>query len=69
MGERRGVYRVLVGKPEGKRPLGRSRRRWEDNIKMDIEEVGCGVWIGSSWLRIGYRWRALVNAVMKLLVP
>jgi len=53
MGERRGVYRVLVGKPEGKRPLGRPRRRWEDNIKMDLQEVGCGVWTGSSWLRIG----------------
>ena len=46
--ERKGVYRVLVGKPEGKRPLGRPRRRWEDNIKMDV-----GVWTGSSWLRIG----------------
>jgi len=53
MGERRGVYRVLAGKPEGKRPLGRPRRRWDYNIKMDIQEVGCGVWIGSSWLRIG----------------
>ena len=46
MGERRGVYRALVGKPEGKRPLGRLRRRWEDNIKMDLEEVGWGVWTG-----------------------
>ena len=47
MGERRGVYSVLVGKPEGKRPLGRSRHRWEDNIKMELQEVGCGVmdWI------------------------
>jgi len=53
MGERRGVYGVLVGKPEGKRPLGRPRRRWEDNIKMDLQEVRCGVWTGSSWLRIG----------------
>ena len=53
MGEGRGVYRVLVGKPEGKRPLGRPRRRWEDNIKMDLQEVGCGVWTGSSWLWIG----------------
>jgi len=53
MGERRGVYRALVGKPEGKRPLGRHRHRWEDNIKMDIQEVGCGVWTGSSWLKIG----------------
>jgi hypothetical protein len=53
MGERRGVYRVLVGKPEGKRTLGRPRRRWEDNIKMDLQEVGCGVGTGSKWLRIG----------------
>ena len=53
MGESRGVFRVLVGKSEGKRPLGRPRRRWEDNIKMDLQEVGCGVWTGSSWLRIG----------------
>ena len=53
MGERRGVYRALVGKPEGKSPLGRPKRRWEDNIKMDLQEVGCGVWTGSSWHRIG----------------
>ena len=53
MGERRGVCRVLVGKPEGKRPLGRPGRRWKDNIKMDLQEVGCGAWTGSSWLRIG----------------
>jgi hypothetical protein len=53
IGEGRGVYRVLVGKPEGRRPLGRPRRRWEDNVKMDLQEVGCGVWSGSSWLRIG----------------
>jgi len=53
MGERRGVHRVLVRKREGKRALARPRRRWEDNIKMDIQEVGCGVWTGSSWLRIG----------------
>jgi len=53
MGERRAVYRVLVGKPEGKRPLGRPRRRWEDNIKMYLQEVVCGVWTESSWLRIG----------------
>jgi len=54
MGDRRGVYRVLVGKPEGKNPLGRPMRRWEDNIKMDFQEVGCGgLWIGSSWIRIG----------------
>jgi len=51
MGERRGEYSVLVGKPEGKRPLRRPRRGWEDNIKMDIQEVGCGL-TGSSWLRI-----------------
>ena len=44
---------VLVERPEGKRPLGRPRRRWEDNIKMDLQEVGCGVWTGSSWLRMG----------------
>jgi hypothetical protein len=53
MGEERVVYRVLVGKPEGKRPLGRSRRRLEDNIKIGLQEVGCGVWIGWIWLRIG----------------
>ena len=52
MGERRGVYRVLVGKPEGKRTLGRPRRRWVDNIKMNLQEVGCGAMGGSSWLRI-----------------
>ena len=51
--ERLGVYKVLMGKPEGKRPLGRPRRRWEDNIKMDLQEVDVGAWIGSSWLRIG----------------
>jgi hypothetical protein len=54
MRERRDVYRVLVGKPERKRPLGRLRRRWEDNNKLDLQEVGCaGVWTGSSWLRLG----------------
>jgi hypothetical protein len=53
MGEGRSVYRVLVGKPEGKRPLGRPRRRWEDGIKMDLEEFGWGVWSGFTWLRIG----------------
>jgi len=51
-GERRGVYRVLVWKPKGKIPLGRPRRRWEDNIKMDLREVICGTWTGSIWLRI-----------------
>jgi hypothetical protein len=68
-GERRVVYRVLVGKPEGKRPLGRPRHRWEDNIKMDLQEVGCGV---KEWIKLAQdrdRWRALVNAVMNLLVP
>jgi len=53
VGEGRGVHRVLVGKPEGKRPLGRPRRRWEDNIKMDLQEVGGFVGTGWSWLRIG----------------
>jgi hypothetical protein len=69
MGEERGVYRVLVGKPEGKRSLGRPRRRWEDNIKMDIQELGCGGmdWIGLAQYRD--RWQAIVNAVMNLQVP
>jgi hypothetical protein len=53
MEEDRGVYRVLVRKPEGKRPLGRLRSRWEDNIRMDLQEVGCGVWTGLSWLMRG----------------
>jgi len=54
MGEKGGVYMVLLGKPGGKRPLGRPRHRWEDNIKMDLQEVGCvGAWTGLSWLRIG----------------
>ena len=53
MGERRVVYRVLVGKPEGKRPLGRPRHRWEYNIKLDLQEVGLGAWTGSIWLRTG----------------
>jgi hypothetical protein len=68
MGEGRGVHRVLVGKPEGRRPLGRPRRRWEDNIKMDLQEVG-GV---GDWMKLAqdrYRWRALVDAVMNLRVP
>jgi len=52
MGEERGVYRVLVGKPEGKRPLGRPRRRWVDNIRMDLQEVGCGYVAGLGWPRI-----------------
>jgi hypothetical protein len=68
MGEGRGVYRGLVGKPERKRPLGRPRCRWEDKIKMDIHEVGCGVmdWIGLAQDRD--RWRTLVNTVMNLRV-
>jgi hypothetical protein len=68
MGEKRGAYRVLVGRPEGRRPLGRPRRRWEDNIKMDLQEVGWGMnWIELAQVRD--RWRALVNAVMNLRVP
>jgi len=69
MGEERGVYRVLVGKPEGRRPLGRPRRRWVDNIRVDLQEVGCGYmdWIGLAQDRD--RWRTLVSAVMNLLVP
>jgi hypothetical protein len=68
LGKERGVYRVLVGKPEGKRPPVRSRRRWEDNIKMDPQKVGCGSmdWIGLAQDRD--RWRAIVNAVMNLRV-
>ena len=69
MGEERGVYRVLVGKPEGKRLLGRPRRRWVDNIRMDLQEVGCGYmdWIGLAQDRDS--WRTLVSAVMNLRVP
>jgi len=69
IGEETGVYRVLVGKPEGRRPLGRPRYRWEDDIKMDLQEVGCG---GMDWIEMAQdreKWRALVNAVMYLRVP
>jgi len=68
-GERRDVYRVLVGKPEGKRPLGRPRRRWEDNITVALQEVG---WEGMDWIELAQdrdRWQALVNAVMNFRVP
>jgi hypothetical protein len=67
-GERRGVYRVLVEKQEGKRPMGRPRRRWEDNIRMDLQEVRCG---GMDWIGLAkdrYRWRAIVSAVISLRV-
>jgi len=69
MSEKRGVYRVLVGKPEGKRPPGRPRRRWVDNIRMDLQEVGYGYmdWFGLAQDRD--RWRTLVSAVMNLRVP
>jgi hypothetical protein len=66
LGEERGVYRVLVGKPEGKRPLGRPRDRWEDNIRIHLQEVGCGDWIGLAQDRD--RWQAIVNVVMNLRV-
>ena len=69
MGEGRDMYRVLVGKPGGKRPLERPRHRWEDNIKMDIQEVGCG---GMDWIEQAQdrdRWQALLNAVMNFRVP
>ena len=68
-GERRSVYWLLVGKPEGKRPLGGPRRRWEDNTEMDIQEVRCR---GMDWIELAQdrdRWRALVNAVMNFRVP
>ena len=69
MWQRTGVYRVLVRKPEGERPLGIPRRNWENNIKMDLQEVGCG---GLDWIDLATdvdRWRALVNAAMNLRVP
>jgi hypothetical protein len=67
-GEKRGAYRILMGRPKGRRPLGRPRRRWEDNIKMDLQEV---VWV-TNWIELAQnrdRWRAVVNAVMNLRVP
>jgi len=69
MGEERGVYRVLLGKPEGRRPLGRPRRRCVDNIRMDLHEVGCGY---MDWIRLAQdrnRWRTLVGAVMNFRFP
>ena len=69
MGEEREVYRVLVGKPEGRRPLGRPRRRWVDNIRMGLPEVGCGC---MDWIELAQdrdRWRTLVSAVINLRVP
>ena len=69
MGERRGVFRVLMGKPEGKRPLGRLSSRENDNIKIDLQDVGCA---GMDWIELAQdkdRWRALVNAILNLGVP
>jgi hypothetical protein len=69
MGEGRGVYRVLVGKPEGKRPLGRTRPRWKDNVKMDFRGMGMD---GANWIRLAQdrvQWRGFVNMVMNLRVP
>jgi hypothetical protein len=69
MGEGRGVYRILVGRPKGKRPQGRRRRSWEDNIKIDLKEIGID---GANWIRLAQdrvQWRAFVNTVMNLRVP
>jgi hypothetical protein len=69
MREKRNAYRILVGKPEGMRPLGRPRRRWADNIKMDLRDIG---WDGMDWIDLAQdrdQWRALVNTVLKLRVP
>jgi hypothetical protein len=68
-GEKRNLYRILVGKPEGKRPLGRPRYRWEDNIKVDLREIGFG---GMDWINLGQdrdQWQALVSTIMNLWVP
>jgi hypothetical protein len=69
MEEGRGAYRVLVGKPGGKRTLGRPRRKWDVNIKMDLQEMGCGGMDRFEWAQDRDRWRALLNVVMKLRVP
>jgi hypothetical protein len=69
LGKRRGIYRIMVGKPEGKRPLGKLRRRWEDNIKVDLKAVGFGVMNWIELAQVRDRWRAFVNAVMNLRVP
>jgi hypothetical protein len=69
MGEKRNAYRISVGNPEGKRPLGRPRRRWEDNIRMNLREIG---WGGMDWIDLAQdrdQWRALVNTIMNLRVP
>jgi hypothetical protein len=69
VGELRGAYNILVRRPEGRRPLGRPRRRWEDNIEMDLREIGCG---DGDWIHVAQdrdRWRALVNTVVNLWVP
>ena len=68
-GDSKGAYRVLVGKTKGKRPLGRPRSRWDDNIKMDLREVGCGVMDWKELAQDGDRWRTLVNMVMNLRAP
>jgi hypothetical protein len=69
MGEVKGAYNILVGMPEGRRPLGRHRRRWEDNIKMDLREIGIWVVYWIHWAQDRDRWRTLVNTVINLRVP
>jgi hypothetical protein len=69
MGQVRGAYNILVGRPEGRRPLGRPRRRWEDNIKMGLGEIGFGDMDWIDWAQDRDRWRAVVNTVMSLRVP